>query len=94
MAGLKAGFTPCAKPKQYIMNKTKMTPRVERLSEYCSEYTRQIFLLDGKEVLHFCKTFYYDSNPYYSRVNSCGEYRPQISKEEFNAELKRIMELN
>ena len=76
------------------MNKKKLTSRVTQLSEYCAEYTRLIFLQDGKEVLHCCKTYYYDSNPYYSRVNSCGEYRPQISKEEFNAELKRIMELN
>lgn len=63
-------------------------------SEWYSDHHRVIIKLDGKEVLHACKTFYqYSNGPYYSRVNSCGEYRPQITKEEFNAELKRITEL-
>lgn len=76
------------------MNAEKLTRRVTQLTEWCDEFHREVFTLDGKEVLHFCQTFYRDSNPYFSKVNSCGEYRPQITKEEFNAELKRILNLN
>lgn len=76
------------------MRREKLTKRVTETSEYCSEFTRRVYELDGVEVLHFCKTFYQDSKPYFSRVNSCGEYRPQITREEFNAELKRIMRLD
>lgn len=63
------------------------------MSEWHDDHHRVIIQLDGKDVLHVCQAFYYNSSPYYSRVNSCGEYRPQITKEEFNAEMKRITEL-
>lgn len=72
----------------------QLTPRVKHVSDYCAEFQRHVYILDGVEVLHACKTYYYDSAPYYSRVNSCGEYIPQISKDEFNNELQRIMSLS
>lgn len=73
----------------------QLTTRVKRVSEFEASHTRHVFTLDGIEVLHACKVYGYgDPAPYYSRVNSCGEYRPKLSKEEFNSELKRIMELN
>lgn len=73
----------------------KLTPRVTRMSEYDGAHTRHVYALDGREVLHVCKVYsYYSNGPYYSRVNSCGEYRPEISRGSFNAELKRILSLN
>ncbi len=76
------------------MIKEQLTKRVAQISEYTASYTRHVFTLDGKEVLHACKVYGYgDPAPYYSRINSCGEYKPQISKEEFKEELTRIKNL-
>lgn len=76
------------------MQVTELTPRLKQVSEFEASHTRHVFIFDGVEVLHACKVYSYDAPaPYYSRVNSCGEYRPQLTKEQFNAELNRLKQM-
>lgn len=77
------------------MRTTQLTPRLKQVSEFEASHTRHVFILDGREVLHACQVYSYGNPaPYYSHINSCGEYRPQITKEQFNAELNRLMALD
>ena len=73
---------------------SQQTKRVTQISEYTEVCTCHTFMLDGMKILQAYKGYLYPSDPIYSRFDSVGVPRIEISKSEFKAELDRIMKLN